>query len=47
MKHLAASGVSRDLRDVIDLVTEAVKEAVMERTESLRVKTRKEHAFAR
>lgn len=31
----------------IDLVTDAVKDAVMERTERLRVKTRKEHALAR
>lgn len=31
----------------IDLVTEAVRDAVMERTEALRVKTRKEHALAR
>lgn len=31
----------------IDLVTDAVKEAVMERSEALRAKTRKEHALAR
>ena len=31
----------------IDLVTEAVKDAVMERTESLRMATREQHALAR
>ena len=31
----------------IDSVTHALRDAVMERSESLRVKTRKEHALAR
>ena len=31
----------------IDLVTDAVKDAVMERTESLRAETRTQHALAR
>jgi len=31
----------------IDTVTDALRDAVMERSESLRVKTRKEHALAR
>lgn len=31
----------------IDSVTDAVRDAVMERSEALRVKTRKEHALAR